>query len=210
MLRFSFGNTPNHTLVFLYQINSTALHVTLCTQTHPQLTTLSGCPTDRQTDRERKHCSNKQQFPWQLWGKTGEAAIGWQAGSGRTMSEGLKGFPWPLMPPEILKPRPGFFSILTHSYRERRERYRKKRKEKKRQDNNWKWNTKLWKITAQTDSDQTTCGSALMCDGQYVLAPMLYWRSFMEQQLRHWDLCFLFRSSGSHLNWHSNLMLWNV
>lgn len=130
MLRFSFGNTPNHTLVFLYQINSTALHVTLCTQTHPQLTTLSGCPTDRQTDRERKHCSNKQQFPWQLWGKTGEAAIGWQAGSGRTMSEGLKGFPWPLMPPEILKPRPGFFSILTHSYRERRERYRKKRKDK--------------------------------------------------------------------------------
>lgn len=44
--------------------------------------------------------------------------IGWQARSGHTMSEGLKGFPWPLMPPEILKPRPGFFSILTHNYKE--------------------------------------------------------------------------------------------
>lgn len=31
------------------------------------------------------------------------------------MSEGLKGFPCPLIPPEILKPRPGFFSILTQS-----------------------------------------------------------------------------------------------
>lgn len=54
--------------------------------------------------------------------KPEEAVIGWQHGSGRTMSEGLKGFPWPLMPPEILKPRPGFFSILTHSYRGREER----------------------------------------------------------------------------------------
>jgi len=53
-------------------------------------------------------------------------------GSGRTMSEGLKGFPWPLMPPEILKPRPGFFSILTHNYKviggEEKERDRKEGK----------------------------------------------------------------------------------
>lgn len=166
MLRFSFGNTPNHTLVFLYQINSTALHVTLGTQTHPQLTTLSGCPTDRQTDRERKHCSNKQQFPWQLWGKTGEAAIGWQAGSGRTMSEGLKGFPWPLMPPEILKPRPGFFSILTHSYRERRERYRKKRKEKTRQQLKVKYKVvKNHRTDRQWPDNMWKCARVWCCIG---------------------------------------------
>lgn len=58
--------------------------------------------------------------------------IGWRAGSGRTMSEGLKGFPWPLMPPEILKPRPGFFSILTHNYREEEEG--KKRKDRTRKE----------------------------------------------------------------------------
>lgn len=49
------------------------------------------------------------------------------------MSEGLKGFPWPLMPPEILKPRPGFFSILTHNYKEIGvgEKERQKRKKDK-------------------------------------------------------------------------------
>lgn len=31
------------------------------------------------------------------------------------MSEGLKGFPCPLIPPEMLKPRPGFFSIRTQN-----------------------------------------------------------------------------------------------
>lgn len=177
MLRFSFGNTPNHTLVFLYQINSTALHVTLCTQTHPQRTTLSGCPTDRQTDRERKHCSNKQQFPWQLWGKTGEAAIGWQAGSGRTMSEGLKGFPWPLMPPEILKPRPGFFSILTHSYRERRERYRKKRKEKTRQQLKVKYKVvKNHRTDRQWPDNMWKCARVwrAICFGTYAVLEVFY------------------------------------
>lgn len=177
MLRFSFGNTPNHTLVFLYQINSTALHVTLCTQTHPQLTTLSGCPTDRQTDRERKHCSNKQQFPWQLWGKTGEAAIGWQAGSARTMSEGLKGFPWPLMPPEILKPRPGFFSILTHSYRERRERYKKKRKEKTRQQLKVKYKVvKNHRTDRQWPDNMWKCARVwrAICFGTYAVLEVFY------------------------------------
>lgn len=208
MLRFSFGNTPNHTLVFLYQINSTALHVTLCTQTHPQLTTLSGCPTDRQTDRERKHCSNKQQFPWQLWGKTGRLRLAGRPGQVVPCRRVWRGSPGHWCHQRYWNRDQGS-SLFSRTATERGGRDTG-RKEKKRQDNNWKWNTKLWKITAQTDSDQTTCGSALVCDGQYVLAPMLYWRSFMEQQLRHWDLCFLFRSSGSHLNWHSNLMLWNV
>lgn len=56
--------------------------------------------------------------------------IGWQARSGRTISEGLKGFPWPLMPPEILKPRPGFFSILTHNWRKERTGKRQEKKKK--------------------------------------------------------------------------------
>lgn len=75
--------------------------------------------------------------------EAGGAVTGWQAGSGRTISEGLKGFPWPLMPPEILKPRPGFFSILTHNWRKRRktkQNRQKKIKEKhvkvKRTDQN--------------------------------------------------------------------------
>lgn len=57
--------------------------------------------------------------------------IGRRAGSGRTISEGLKGFPWPLMPPEILKPRPGFFSILTHNWR-RRKRTKQRRTGRKK------------------------------------------------------------------------------
>lgn len=77
--------------------------------------------------------------------KAGKAVIGWQARSGRTISEGLKGFPWPLMPPEILKPRPGFFSILTHNWRKERTGKRQE-KEKK---NTWKWNAKIRTISKQ-------------------------------------------------------------
>lgn len=33
-----------------------------------------------------------------------------------TLSEGLNGFPCPLIPPLILNPRPGFFSILTQNW----------------------------------------------------------------------------------------------
>lgn len=65
-------------------------------------------------------------------GGGGEAAIGWRAGSGHTISEGLKGFPWPLMPPEILKPRPGFFSILTHNWRRRRTKPEADREEERK------------------------------------------------------------------------------
>lgn len=95
-----------------------------------ELTKSTAAPqTDTYRDRLTKHCSNEQQFPWQLWGKAGEAVTGWQAGSGRTISEGLKGFPWPLMPPEILKPRPGFFSILTHNWRKRRKTKQNRQKQ---------------------------------------------------------------------------------
>lgn len=131
-----------------------------------ELTKSTAAPqTDTHKDRLTKHCSNEQQFPWQLWGKAGEAVTGWQAGSGRTISEGLKGFPWPLMPPEILKPRPGFFSILTHNWR-------KKRKTKQNRQKKIKEKQVKVKCTDQNNLyvsiERTACthGShAFMCRG---------------------------------------------
>lgn len=80
-----------------------------------KLTKSTAAPqTDTRTDR-RNAAVTSSCFHGNSEVRPGEAVIGWRAGSGRTISEGLKGFPWPLMPPEILKPRPGFFSILTHN-----------------------------------------------------------------------------------------------
>lgn len=58
--------------------------------------------------------------PVKFVGKCKGKKIGPIAGPDRrssslTISEGLKGFPCPLIPPEMLKPRPGFFSIRTQN-----------------------------------------------------------------------------------------------
>lgn len=124
--------------------------------------------------------------------KPGEAVIGWQARSGRTMSEGLKGFPWPLMPPEILKPRPGFFSILTHNYRERGGGggEKKDRKEKERQVTvKHKDHNNLY-TKHRVDRHHVQRRFHVMCDMLW----QLYWRSSVlwQQQLSHKYPCQIF------------------